>query len=115
MLLASGRTHRTFCPPPPTHSLIWSRNSAERSTPFGPERVMWASDYTMIRRANWGEALFSIRHSPSLSEDEKAWILDGTARWVLNWPPPQTLSEATSVSSHRAAFSGPDHGYHDHS
>ena len=82
---------------------------------FGPERVMWASDYTMIRRANWGEALFSIRHSPSLSEDEKAWILGGTARWVLNWPPPQTLSEATSVSSHRAAFSGPDHGYHDHS
>jgi predicted TIM-barrel fold metal-dependent hydrolase len=21
---------------------------------FGPERVMWTSDYTMIGRANWG-------------------------------------------------------------
>jgi predicted TIM-barrel fold metal-dependent hydrolase len=54
---------------------------------FGPERVMWASDYTMSRRrANWGEALFGIRHSPSLSDDEKAWILGRTARKVLNWP-----------------------------
>lgn len=53
---------------------------------FGPQRVMWASDYTESRRANWGEALFSIRHSPSLSEDEKAWILGRTARKVLNWP-----------------------------
>jgi len=65
---------------------------------FGSERVMWASDYTAMwpsdftmsrRRANWGEALFSIRHCPSLSEDEKAWILGGTARKILNWPPPE--------------------------
>jgi L-fuconolactonase len=63
---------------------------------FGPERVMWASDYTMSRRrANWGETLFSIRHSPSLSEDEKAWILGRTARQILNWPPPQTLGKPT--------------------
>ena len=54
---------------------------------FGAERVMWASDYTMSRRrANWGEALFSLRHSPSLSEDEKVWILGRTARRILNWP-----------------------------
>jgi L-fuconolactonase len=57
---------------------------------FGPERVMWASDYTMSRRrANWGEALFCIRDSPSLSEDEKAWVLGRTARRVLDWPAPQ--------------------------
>jgi L-fuconolactonase len=56
---------------------------------FGPQRVMWASDYTMARRhANWGEALFSIRHCPSLSEDEKAWILGRTARQILRWPAP---------------------------
>jgi predicted TIM-barrel fold metal-dependent hydrolase len=56
---------------------------------FGPQRVMWASDYTMTRRrASWAETLFSIRHSPSLSEDEKAWILGRTARQILNWPAP---------------------------
>lgn len=47
---------------------------------YGPERVMWASDYTMIRRhASWGEALFSIRDCPSLSEHEKTWLLGRTA------------------------------------
>lgn len=56
---------------------------------FGPQRVMWASDYTMARRhANWGEALFSILQSASLSEDEKAWMLGRTARRILNWPAP---------------------------
>ncbi len=54
---------------------------------FGPERVMWASDYTTTRqRANWGESLFTIRHCPSLSQEEEAWILGRTARKVLNWP-----------------------------
>jgi predicted TIM-barrel fold metal-dependent hydrolase len=54
---------------------------------FGPERVMWASDYTMTRhRATWAETLFSIRDSSSLSEDEKAWVLGATARRILNWP-----------------------------
>jgi L-fuconolactonase len=54
---------------------------------FGPERVMWASDYTMTRhRATWAESLFSIRESTSLSENEKAWVLGATVRWILNWP-----------------------------
>ncbi len=57
---------------------------------FGPQRVMWASDYTMTRRrATWGESLFGIRHSPSLSDDEKSWVLGRTARQILNWPAPQ--------------------------
>ncbi|WP_077078179.1 amidohydrolase family protein [Mycobacterium numidiamassiliense] len=60
---------------------------------FGPQRVMWASDYTMTRhRATWAETLFSIRDSPSLSEDEKVWILGGTARRILKWPAPQASS-----------------------
>ncbi len=60
---------------------------------FGPQRVMWASDYTMTRhRATWAETLFSIRDSSSLSEDEKAWILGGTAREILNWPARQASS-----------------------
>jgi predicted TIM-barrel fold metal-dependent hydrolase len=64
---------------------------------FGPQRVMWASDYTMSRqRANWSEALFSVRHSLSLSEDEKTWILGGTARQILNWPALQPHSDASA-------------------
>jgi L-fuconolactonase len=60
---------------------------------FGPQRVMWASDYTMTRhRATWAETLFSIRDSTALSEDEKAWILGGTARQILKWPAPQASS-----------------------
>jgi predicted TIM-barrel fold metal-dependent hydrolase len=69
---------------------------------FGPERVMWASDYTESRwRANWGEALFSIRHCPSLSEDEKAWILNRTARKVLNWPTPEKPRKPALLRPHR--------------
>jgi predicted TIM-barrel fold metal-dependent hydrolase len=72
---------------------------------FGPARVMWASDYTVSRRrANWGEALFGIRHSPSLSEDEKAWILGRTARKVLKWPMPEIPRKPTPLHLHR-----PDH------
>ncbi|GBG37728.1 amidohydrolase family protein [Mycobacterium montefiorense] len=57
---------------------------------FGPQRVMWASDYTMTRhRATWAESLFSIRDSPSLSKDEKTWILGEAARQILKWPAPQ--------------------------
>jgi L-fuconolactonase len=56
---------------------------------YGAERVMWASDCTMTRgRASWAESLFYLRHSPSLTEDEKAWILGRTVRTVLNWPVP---------------------------
>jgi predicted TIM-barrel fold metal-dependent hydrolase len=69
---------------------------------FGPERVMWASDYTESRRrANWGEALFSIRHCPSLSEGEKAWILSRTARKVLNWPAPEKPRKPALLHPHR--------------
>jgi len=64
---------------------------------FGPQRVMWASDYTMTRRrATWSETLFSIRHSPSLSEDDKAWVLGRTARQILNWPAAQQSSDAAA-------------------
>ncbi len=74
---------------------------------FGPERVMWASDYTMTRwRANWGEALFAIRHSPSLSEEEKAWILGRTARKVLNWPAPEEAPKPAPLHSDRPGQQG---------
>ena len=69
---------------------------------FGPDRVMWASDYTVSRRrANWGEALFSIRHSPSLSEDEKAAMLGRTARRILNWPALEKAQKPAPLHPHR--------------
>jgi L-fuconolactonase len=57
---------------------------------FGPERLMWASDYTVTRgRQNWAEALFYLRHSRALSESDKEWILGRTARTLLRWPAPE--------------------------
>ncbi len=56
---------------------------------FGRERVLWASDYTITRRRqSWAEALFYLRDSPALSEDDKEWILGRTVRTLLNWPEP---------------------------
>lgn len=58
---------------------------------FGPERIMWASDFTEIKRSTkqsycWAEALFFIRDTPVLSSLEKEWVLGRTVRAILNWP-----------------------------
>ena len=54
---------------------------------FGAERMMWASDFTIREHeVAWVDRLLSIRESPVLSHDEKAWILGKTARRVLDWP-----------------------------
>jgi predicted TIM-barrel fold metal-dependent hydrolase len=65
---------------------------------FGRERVMWASDFTVIPAAakaglgtveySWAEALFYMRDNPSLSDDDKAWVLGRSARKLLDWPLP---------------------------
>ena len=56
---------------------------------FGRERVMWASDFTVSRRRqSWAEALFYVRHCPTLSEEDKEWILGRTVRTLLKWPAP---------------------------
>jgi len=58
---------------------------------YGPERVMWASDYTVTRRRqSWAESFFCLRHSPALSETDKEWILGRTVRTLLRWPVPDT-------------------------
>jgi predicted TIM-barrel fold metal-dependent hydrolase len=57
---------------------------------FGPERVMWESDYTWMIRTppspTYAEALLSIRHAEGLSEGDKEWILGKAARAILRWP-----------------------------
>jgi predicted TIM-barrel fold metal-dependent hydrolase len=72
---------------------------------FGPERIMWASDFTAVAWISsggsgfvnypWGEALFYMRHNPALSEGDKAWILGGTARKVLRWLEPTAVAAST--------------------
>ena len=53
---------------------------------FGPERVMWASDYSVNQRGeSWAELLFGIRGNPELTEVELQAVLGGSARALLGW------------------------------
>ncbi|MFC4847943.1 amidohydrolase family protein [Hephaestia sp. GCM10023244] len=67
---------------------------------FGPERLMWASDYTRLRMAQAGgptrnrgclyaETLFMLLHDSALDRAAKEAILGGTLKRVLNWSPPR--------------------------
>lgn len=70
---------------------------------FGPERIMWASDFTRMRwqvnrvggvrhnapRSEWkpySDCLNFIHQIDELSSTDKNWILGETAQRVLNWP-----------------------------
>jgi L-fuconolactonase len=56
---------------------------------FGPERVIWASDFTQSRsHHSWAQALYYVLDSDRLSDDEKAWILGRSVRTILRWPQP---------------------------
>ena len=52
---------------------------------FGAERVMWASDGTVLRDTTWADTLYFIKASHDLSEDEKGWVLAKSARRWLAW------------------------------
>ncbi len=61
---------------------------------FGPERVMWASDFTAIRvNCTWAESLFYMRDHMGLSASDKEWLLGKTARALLEWPAPEAPSK----------------------
>ncbi|MET0587956.1 MAG: amidohydrolase family protein [Novosphingobium sp.] len=88
----------------PNIALKWGHASAMFETPawpgkglwpilrrtvsrFGPERVMWASDYSVNQRGeSWAELLFGVRGNPELTEAELQAVLGGSARALLNWP-----------------------------
>jgi predicted TIM-barrel fold metal-dependent hydrolase len=53
---------------------------------FGPERIMWASDNSVIPDQTWSDLLHAIRDNPELTAEEKRWILGASARRILNWP-----------------------------
>lgn len=53
---------------------------------FGKERVLWASDNSVIPNHTWSNLLHCLRDDPELSQSEKEWILGRSARQILNWP-----------------------------
>ncbi|MEN3975741.1 amidohydrolase family protein [Emcibacter sp. SYSU 3D8] len=53
---------------------------------FGANRVMWASDHGGNQTGEtWGELVHYIRDNPELSDAEKAQLMGGTVRALLNW------------------------------
>lgn len=69
---------------------------------FGANRIMWASDKTVMFGFTWPELLDYLRDSPDLSPEEKEWILGRSARQILKWTvpamPPQYAPQLPSMS-----------------
>ena len=54
---------------------------------FGPERLMWASDFTERRRHfNYSELLDFLRYTDELGDRDKELILGASLRRLLRWP-----------------------------
>jgi L-fuconolactonase len=54
---------------------------------FGKDRLMWASDASANQSGEtWAMLLFGMIGNTDLTEAERAAILGGTARTLLNWP-----------------------------
>lgn len=53
---------------------------------FGADRLMWASDKSVMVGHTWSNLLHCVMDDPELSHDERQWILGNTARQILNWP-----------------------------
>jgi predicted TIM-barrel fold metal-dependent hydrolase len=51
----------------------------------GAERLLWASDKSMMPYYRWCDLLNYLRYDPELSRDEKEWILGRSAQRILNW------------------------------
>jgi predicted TIM-barrel fold metal-dependent hydrolase len=62
---------------------------------FGPQRVMWASDSSMLpAEITWADALYAVRECDLLSEEERRWVLGRAIRTLLGWAPPLTRPES---------------------
>jgi L-fuconolactonase len=60
---------------------------------FDAERLMWASDKSMIPRHTWSNLLNYLRDDPELTRVEKTWILGGSVRRLLNWPASPSIAQ----------------------
>jgi predicted TIM-barrel fold metal-dependent hydrolase len=65
---------------------------------FGVERLMWASDATIMPHYAWADLLNYLRLDPELSDDEKAWLLGRTARRVYSWPVTEAGASKTGAA-----------------
>jgi predicted TIM-barrel fold metal-dependent hydrolase len=64
---------------------------------FGKERLMWASDQTVMRAYSWADLLNYLLFDPELSDEEKAWLLGRSARTVFDWP--ATTAQGPAIST----------------
>lgn len=86
-VLKWSHPHRTFDSPYPFDPAIAGLRRAIEA--FGASRIMWGSDFTAIRAGHrWADALYYLRDSAEISDDEKEWILGRTLRTILDWPAP---------------------------
>jgi L-fuconolactonase len=69
---------------------------------FGPERLMWGSDISRVMgragaiplappgleyaKHTYAEALFYLKHTDRLTDEQRTWLLGRTAETVLGWP-----------------------------
>ena len=56
---------------------------------YGAQRLMWGSDQTQImaiKNGSYSDNVNIIREASYLSAEDKAWMLNGTAAKVFNWP-----------------------------
>jgi predicted TIM-barrel fold metal-dependent hydrolase len=52
---------------------------------FGPERLMWGTDWTRVDNATYSEGVRYVIESDQLSNDEKAAVMGRSLRAVLGW------------------------------
>jgi L-fuconolactonase len=64
---------------------------------FGANRIMWASDKTVMFGFTWPDLLDYLRDNPDLSQREMEMILGGTARDIFKWPAPATPPVFTPI------------------
>jgi L-fuconolactonase len=76
-------TKLSACPFPYDDVLAQLRRAVDA---FGPERVMWESDWTQCAgHETLAEMFFAIRFSSLFSDAEKSWLLGRSARTVMRW------------------------------
>jgi predicted TIM-barrel fold metal-dependent hydrolase len=89
----------TLSEQPYPHLDVWPHLTSMLAA-FGPERLMWASDFTRMRmapgtieqgaREGWAtlysDSVGFVRDTEQLSPSDKEKILSGTVRRILRWP-----------------------------
>jgi predicted TIM-barrel fold metal-dependent hydrolase len=64
------------------HPVVWAIYDA-----FGPDRMMWAADFTQLTKNTYAECLRVWQEGiPFLTESDRSAILGETAARVLGWP-----------------------------